>query len=103
MPEARLTIVRAIGDVRVFLLSANLRRIHWSGEPSQLFNGAKPDAVGLPQGAVDSSGFGHAHLGAADKGRRICGVGVTITDETFRTASLIDDGLKNPTVSYGIG
>src|SRR5260370_377231 len=57
IPEPRLTIVRAIWDLRVFLLPTNLRGIWRSGEPSQLFNGAKPNPVRLPQSAVEELGW----------------------------------------------
>jgi hypothetical protein len=82
IPQSGLTIVRAIGDVRVFLLATSLRRIWRSGEPSQLFNGAKPDTVRLPQSAVDSSSFGNTHLGSPDQGGNVGGISIPIADET---------------------
>jgi hypothetical protein len=69
--------------MRVFLLPTSLRGIWRSGKPSQLFNGTKPDAIGLSQRAVDSASFGHPHLSATDKRRGIQRIGVAVADETF--------------------
>jgi len=49
---------------------------------SDLLDRADADAVGLPQGSVDSSSFGDAHFGAADEGGDIGRVGVAVSDET---------------------
>jgi hypothetical protein len=100
--QPRLTIVRAIGGVRAFLLATNLRRIWRSREPSQLFNRAKADTIGLPQSAVNSSGFGHAHLSPSDQRRHIGRIGVTVTAEPSGGSALIDSRLKNPAVGKGI-
>src|SRR5882762_4029853 len=45
--------------------------------------------VGLAQGSIDGPGFSYAHLSAADKGRRICRIGVAITDKTLRAGGLV--------------
>ncbi|MBZ5550948.1 MAG: hypothetical protein LAO22_23835 [Acidobacteriia bacterium] len=41
------------------------------------------NAVGLSQGAIDGSRFGHAHLGTAYETRDVGGVGITISDKAL--------------------
>jgi hypothetical protein len=41
-------------------------RLLRSSERSDFLNGADADAVGLAEGAIDSTGFGNAHLGTVD-------------------------------------
>ena len=65
---------------------------------SEFFDRAEPDAISLPEGAVDGPGFGDAHLGAVDQGRDVGRVGVTVADEAFRGGFVEDGGPKDPTI-----
>ena len=78
LPVARTILVR-----RPYGLLFIGRRAGRSGKPAQLLDRAQADSVGLAQGSVDGPGFCHAHLSAADQGRCISRVGVTIADEAF--------------------
>jgi len=54
----------------------------WQGPGRKLFERAQGDAVGLAEGAIDGTGFGHAHFGVVeDQGRNIAGMGVAVADE----------------------
>lgn len=72
------------------------------GDRPELLDRAESDPVSLSQGSVDGSRFGNAQLSPVDHEGNVGGISVSVTNETFRTAGLIDDSLKNPTVSYGI-
>jgi hypothetical protein len=48
----------------------------------KLFERAEGNAIGLAQGAINCSGFGHAHLGVVeDQGRNVTGMGVTVPNK----------------------
>src|SRR5512147_1972240 len=53
-------------DPRLFLITNEWKR---GRKRSKLLNGTNADAVRLTQGAIDGTGFGHPHLGAANQGR----------------------------------
>src|SRR4029077_9394987 len=63
---ATIVSVLSIDRLRWELLRLPGRRTRF-GERPNLFDRADADAVGLSQGAVDSPGLGHPHLGAADQ------------------------------------
>jgi hypothetical protein len=68
----------------------------------KLFERAEGNAIGLAQGAVDSAGFGHAHLSVVEnQGRNVTGMGVTVADEATAVGGLIDGGLEDPKVLLG--
>src|SRR5260370_19405779 len=96
--QLRLTVIRAVLMRRLYCLVLFPRGARRPGKPAQLLNRTQPDAVGLAQRTIDSSGFGHAHFSAADHGSCICGVGVTIADETLRISRLVDGRLEDPAV-----
>jgi len=94
--EAGLTIAVTVisgGDGIVLFGSDGLRRAR---RPTEFLDRTEADAIGLAEGAVDGTGLGDAHLGAANQGRNIGGVGVSVTDETFRAEGLIDGRLEDP-------
>jgi hypothetical protein len=57
---------------------------------------ADADAVGLAQGAIDGTGFGHLHLGPADERGDVGRVGVAVTDEAPAAFGPVDRGLECP-------
>src|SRR6266566_988569 len=79
--QPRLTVIRPVLMRWLYGLALFSRWSGRTGKPSQLLNRTEPDAVGLAQGAIDSSGFSDAHLGATNQRRSICGVGVTVAEE----------------------
>ena len=81
--ETGLAITRTVSTVRTVRSTRRRARFRRFGKPTQFLDRAEADPVRLSQGSVDSSSFGHPHLRAADQGRCISGIGVTITDETF--------------------
>jgi hypothetical protein len=82
---------------------AQLRDLPGAQGPGwKLLDGAEGDAVGLAQGAIDGTGFGHAHLGVVeDEGRDVAGMGVTVADEAAALGRLIDRGFEHPEVFLG--
>jgi len=82
---------------------AQLRDLPRGQRPGwQLFQGAESDAIGLAQGAIDGSGFGHAHLGVVeDEGGDVTGMGIAIADEAAAVGRRIDGGLEDPKVFLG--
>jgi hypothetical protein len=65
--EARLTVVVTVVPVRgrhVVIRSVSTRGPRG---PAEFFDRAEANAIGLAEGAIDSAGFGYAHLTAADK------------------------------------
>jgi hypothetical protein len=65
----------------------------------KLFERAEGNAVGLAQGAIDGTGFGHAHLGMVEDQRRdIAGMSVAIAHEAAALGRFVDRGLKDPEV-----
>ena len=84
--KQRLAITREIPVVfRVLLKSRHDGVLDFdrSGETAYFFDRAEANAVGLAECAVDGSGLGDSHLGAADKRGDIGRVGVTIAGESF--------------------
>jgi len=68
----------------------------------KLFERAEGNAVGLAQGAIDGTGFGHAHLGMVEDQRRdVAGVSVTVTHEAAALGRFIDRGFEHPEVFLG--
>src|SRR6266446_9490451 len=84
--------------MRLCSLLMSPRRTGGIGKRSQLLNRTQPDAVGLAQGAVDSACFCDAHLSSVDHEGHVGGVGVTVTDETFRARRLVDGCLEDPAI-----
>ena len=72
------------------------------GPGRKFFERAEVDAVGLAELAVDSAGFGHAHLSVVeDQGRNIAGMGVAVADEATAPGRLIDRRLEDPEILLG--
>jgi hypothetical protein len=68
----------------------------------KFFERAEGNAIGLAQGAVDSAGFGHAHLGVVeDQGRNVSWMGIAVPDEPATLGRFIDCGLEHPEVLLG--
>ncbi len=67
-----------------------------------LLNRAQPDAIGLAEGTVDGPGLSHTHLGTADQIGHVGGIGISIADEPFGTAMLVDSCLEDPAVGRWI-
>jgi len=84
--------------------SAQLRDLGSIQSPGgKFFEGAQGDAIGLPQGAIDGAGFGHAHLGMVEDERGdVAGMGVPIADEAAAVGGLIDGGLEDPEVLFRV-
>ena len=58
--------------------------------------------MGRAEGAVDGSGFGHAHLGVVEnQGRNIAGMGFPVAGEPTAFGRFIDRGLEDPAVLLG--
>jgi hypothetical protein len=65
----------------------------------KLFERAKGDAVGLAQGTIDGTSFGHAHLSVIEDERRdIAGMSVAIADKPSTFGCLKDGSFKHPEV-----
>jgi hypothetical protein len=82
--------------------SGSIRGLDEGTAGAELFDRAQTDAVGLAQGAIDGSSLGDAHLGTADQGRDVRGIGVSIADEAFRVRTLVDSCFKHPAASRWI-
>src|SRR5271170_1343118 len=72
------------------------------GERSELFDTAEPDSVSFSEGPVNGSRFGNTHLGAANHGGCVGGVGIAVADEAFRATGRVHSSLKNPSTGDGI-
>jgi hypothetical protein len=79
----RATTVVPVAICRLGQLLGLWTRIGLTSEGTDLLDRADADAVGLAEGAVDGTGFGHAHLGAVNEWRDIGGIRVAIPDESF--------------------
>jgi len=67
-------------------------------EGPDLFDRAEARATGLAQGAVDSPGFRHAHLGTTDQRRDVRGISVAVARESLATRRLANNGSEDPVV-----
>jgi len=81
--EARLAVLVANISVRGNLALIGRSRCARSGGPAEFFDRTEPDAVSLAEGAVDSSSFGHAHLGTVNQGRDVGRIGIPVADEAL--------------------
>jgi hypothetical protein len=69
------------------------------GPGRKLFERTEGDAIGLSEGAIDGTGFGHAHFGVVeDQGRDIAGMGVTVAHEAAALGRFIDNSFEDPEV-----
>jgi hypothetical protein len=84
-------------------------RVLWRELLAGIWNGpdfldrANADAVGLTQGAIDGSRFGHAHLGTTNEEGDIGRIGVTIANKSFAIAGFKDCGFECPSRCTWIG
>jgi len=78
-------------------------RLLRSRERPEFFDTAEADSVGFSESPVDGSRLGDTHLGAADQGRRVGGIGVAITDESLRAAGLENCCAEDPAARKGVG
>src|SRR6266571_1842423 len=97
-----LTVIRPVLMRWLYGLALFSRWIWRTGKPAQLLNRTEPDSVGLAQSAIDGPRFGNAHLGATDKGRRICGVSIAISDKSPRATRPVDCRFEHPAVGCRI-
>ena len=68
----------------------------------KFFEGTEANAIGLTEGAINGTGFGHTHFGVVkDQGRDIAGMGIAITDEAATLRGLIHRRLEDPEVLLG--
>src|ERR1700722_630221 len=79
--EARLTVLVTVVSARGRRILMRSVRAGRTRRPTEFLDGAEADAVCLAEGAVDSPGFGDAHLGAVDQGRDVRGIGIAIANE----------------------
>src|SRR6266702_7000176 len=103
VPQFGLPVARSVLMRRLYGLVLFPRGTGRTGKPAQLLDRTQPDSVSLAQGAIDGPGFCHAHLGATDHWRSICGVGITVADESLRRRALEDSCLENPPTGCNIG
>ena len=77
----------------------------WRGgrEGSEFFDRAQPDAVSLAKSTIDGARLGNAHLGPADQGRHVRGIGIAVADESLRVRPFIYSGLEDPSIQTGVG
>jgi hypothetical protein len=73
-----------------------IRRWRRRREGSELFDRTQADTISLAESAIDGAGFGHAHLGPADKRRDVRRISVTEADESARPRRLVDSRLEDP-------
>ncbi|MBZ5672283.1 MAG: hypothetical protein LAO04_21500 [Acidobacteriia bacterium] len=67
----------------------------------KLFERAEANAIGLAQGTVDRTGFGHAHLSVVeDQGRNVSWMGVTVADEATAFQKLENRCFKDPEILF---
>ncbi len=65
----------------------------------KFFERAEGNTIGLAQGAINCSGFGHAHFGMIeDKRGDVAGMGVTVADEATAFRKLENRCLKDPKI-----
>ena len=74
-----------------------------SGERPKLFDAAEADSISLSEGSVDGSRLGDAHFGAADQGRRVRGISITVANKPLRTAGLKNCCAEDPAARDRIG
>jgi hypothetical protein len=74
-----------------------------SGERTEFFDTAKSDSVGLSKSSVDGPRLGNTHFGATNEGRRVGGIGITVTDEPLRAAGLENYCAEDPAASQRVG
>jgi len=68
----------------------------------QFFHRAEGNAVCLAQGAIDGTGFGHAHLGMVeDQGRDIAGIGIAVAHKATALGALENRRFEHPEVLFG--
>src|SRR6266436_285263 len=73
-----------------------------AGQRAQFLDGAEADAISLAQSPVDGPCFGDAHLSPVDHEGNIGGIGVTVTNEAFRTRGFVDRCFEDPATSNRI-
>jgi len=81
--QSRLSVAGAIQSVMAIRLQRNRRGLRWSRKRPELFDTAEADSVGFSESAIDGSCFGDAHLGTANQGRNVRGIGVAVANETL--------------------
>jgi len=68
---------------------------------AQLFNRAEGDTVGLAQGTVDGTRFGHTKFSVIEDERGdVARVGVAVTDKAAACGRLEDSGFKDPEILH---
>ena len=87
--------------IAIRILGRKLLDLGFEARPD-LLDRADADAVGLAQGTIDGSGFGHPHFGAADERGNVRGIGVTVADETPAGLRLEDSGHEGPTLAGSV-
>jgi len=65
----------------------------------KLFERAEGNAIGLAQGTVNRTGFGHAHLSVVeDEGGDVAGMGIAIAHKPPACGGLVNSGFEHPEV-----
>ena len=88
------TPVVSIGSLRRQLF--RFGSLRWLGERTDFLNRADSNAVRLPQGSVDGTGFCDSHFRSVDKKRDIGRISIAITDKASTILALVDSGLERP-------
>src|SRR5690242_8223911 len=72
------------------------------GTWTQLFDRAESDTIGLAQGAVDGTRFGHAKFSVIEDERRdVARMSVTVANEPAALGGLENGGFEDPKVLLG--
>jgi hypothetical protein len=77
-------------------------RFRGRGEMPKFFNRTETNPIGLAQGPVDGASLCDSHFGAADQGRSVRRIGISVTNETLRRGALEDSCLEDPATGSDI-
>jgi hypothetical protein len=101
--EQAETVAKTMLSVVVTVISGRDRIVLFGSDgicrargPTELLDRTEADAIGLAEGAVDGTSFGHAHLSATDQGRNVRGIGIAIANEAARARGLVGSRFENP-------
>jgi hypothetical protein len=101
--QSRLALARAVRSSMTIRMRRGCGGLLRSRERSELFDTAESDSVSFSESAIDGSRLGHAHFGASDEGRRVGGIGVSITDESLRMRRLENCCAEDPAAHERVG
>jgi hypothetical protein len=80
-------LAETVTDLRATAVPVAIRLLwrkllNWIRKRSDFLDRADADAVGLAQGAIDSTGLSHAHLRPANERGNVGRIGVAVADKT---------------------